>query len=90
MALGAQKPVVAASEHWADFFRKAGGVIITKPRRRDSITLGIKTLLGMSETDRETLGRSNRDFFEKNSPENFAKDCFSLFDNFVNQKEIKK
>ena len=89
-ALGAQKPVIAASEHWADFFRKAGGVIITKPRRKDSITLGIKTLLSMSEADRETLGRANRNFFEKNSAENFAKDCFSLFDNLVNQKEIKK
>ncbi len=89
-ALGAQKPVIAASEHWADFFRKAGGVIITKPRRKDSITLGIKTLLGMNESDRETLGRANREFFEKNSAENFGKECFSLFDNFVKQKEIKK
>ncbi len=89
-ALGAQKPVIAACDHWADFFRKAGGVIITKPRRKDSITLGIKTLLSMTETDREALGRSNRNFFEKNSAENFANDCFTLFDNFVNQKEIKK
>jgi len=89
-ALGAQKPVVAASEHWADFFRKAGGVIITKPRRKDSIALGIKTLLGMTEADRETLGRANLEFFEKNSAENFGKECFSLFDNFVKQKEIKK
>ena len=87
-ALGAQKPVIASSEHWADFFRKAGGVIITKPRRRDSISLGIKTLLSMTETDRETLGRSNRDFFEKNSLQNFAKDSFFLFDNLAKQKEI--
>lgn len=89
-ALGAQKPVIAAAEHWSDFFRKAGGAIITKPRRRDSITLGIKTLINMSETDRETLGRANREFFEKNSAENFAKETFLLFDNFVKQKEIKK
>ena len=89
-AFGAQKPVIAASEHWADFFRKAGGAIIVKPRRKDSITLGIKALLNMSETDRETLGRANREFFEKNSIRNFAKKNFSLFENFVKQKEIKK
>lgn len=89
-ALGAQKPVIAASEHWADFFSKAGGAIITKPRRRDSITLGIKALLSMGETDRETLGRANGEFFEKNSLQNFAKENFSLFENFVKQKEIKK
>ena len=90
LAFNAQKPVIASSEHWSDFFRRAGGVIITKPRRRDSISLGIKTLLSMNETDREILGRSNKAFAEKNSLKNFAKDCFSLFDNFVNQKEIKK
>ncbi len=89
-ALFAGKPVIASSEHHADFFRRAGGVIITKPRRRDSIALGIKTLLSMTETDRETLGRSNKNFAEKNSFENFAKNYFSLFDNFVKQKEIKK
>ena len=89
-ALGAQKPVIAATEHWSDFFKKAGGAIITKPRRRDSITLGIKALLSMGEADRETLGRANRDFFEKNSIQNFAKENFSLFENFVKQKEIKK
>lgn len=89
-ALGAQKPIIAAAQHWSDFFKKAGGAIITKPRRRDSITLGIKTLLGLSETDRETLGRANREFFEKNSLQNFANDYFSLIDNFVKQKEIKK
>ena len=44
----------------------------------------------MSETDRETLGRANREFFEKNSIQNFAKENFSLFENFVKQKEIKK
>lgn len=87
-ALGAQKPVIAASEHWSDFFRRAGGVIITKPRRKDSITLGIKTLIGMGAQDRETLGRLNREFFEKNSLENFSKEVFSLFDNFLRQKEI--
>ena len=42
------------------------------------------------ETDRETLGRANREFFEKNSLQNFANDYFSLIDNFVKQKEIKK
>lgn len=87
-ALGAQKPVIAASAHCSDFFRRAGGVIITKPRRRDSITLGIKTLMEMSEHDRLTLGRVNREFFEKNSPENFSEEVFSLFENFVTQKEI--
>ena len=89
-AFGAQKPVIAASEHWADFFRKAGGVIITKPRRKDSITLGIKTLLSMTETDREILGRANKSFFDKNSIETYTKNIFSLFDNLVKQKEIKK
>ena len=89
-ALGAQKPVIAASEHWADFFQKAGGAIIVKPRRKDSITLGIKALINMSEADRETLGRANREFFDKNSIQNFAKENFSLFENFVKQKEIKK
>ena len=89
-ALGAQKPVIAAAEHWSDFFNKAGGAIIVKPRRRDSITLGIKALLSLSEADRETLGRANREFFEKNSIRNFAKENFSLFENFVKQKEIKK
>lgn len=89
-ALGAQKPVIAASEHWADFFRKAGGAIIVKPRRKDSISLGIKTLLSMAEADRDILGASNRNFYEKNSPENFAKEYFSLFDNLLSQKENKK
>ena len=89
-ALGAQKPLIAASEHWSDFFRKAGGAIIVKPRRRDSISLGIKTLLSMAETDREILGLSNRDFYEKNSLQNFAKEYFSLFDNLLSQKENKK
>ena len=89
-ALGAQKPVIAASEHWADLFRKAGGAVIVKPRRRDSISLGIKTLLSMSETDREILGNSNRSFYEKNSPENFSKEYFSLFNNLLSQKENKK
>ncbi len=89
-ALGAQKPVIAVSEHDSEFFKKAGGVIITKPRRRDSISLGIKTLLSMSESDREILGLSNREFYEKNSLKNFAKESFSLFDNLVKQKEIKK
>lgn len=87
-ALGAQKPVIAACEHLSDFFRKAGGVIITKPRRKDSITLGIKALMSMSEQDRLTLGRLNREFFEKNSLENYSKEVFSLFDNFLRQKEI--
>lgn len=89
-AFRAQKPVIAASEHWADFFRRSGGTIITKPRRRDSISLGIKALLGMTETDRETLGRACFDFAKKNSIKNFSKEYFSLFDNFVNHKENKK
>lgn len=89
-ALGAQKPVIAASEHWADFFRKSGGTVIVKPRRRDSISLGIKAVLGMTEADRELMGASNRSFYEKNSPENFANDCFSLFNNLLSQKENKK
>ncbi len=89
-ALGAQKPVLAACEHWVDFFRKAGGAVIVKPRRKDSISLGIKTLLSMAETDREILGNSNRNFYEKNSPGNFAREYFSLFDNLLSQKENKK
>ena len=89
-ALLAGRPVIACAEHNADFFRKAGGAIITKPRRKDSIRLGISTLLDMAESDRDILGRACRDFAEKNSPEAFARDYYSLIDNLVKQKEIKK
>ena len=44
----------------------------------------------MAEADRDILGASNRNFYEKNSPENFAKEYFSLFDNLLSQKENKK
>ncbi len=89
-AFRAQKPVIAASEHWTDFFRRSGGTVIVKPRRKESISLGIKTLLSMAETDRETLGLALADFVRKNSMQNFAKEYFSLFDNLLSQKENKK
>lgn len=89
-ALGAQKPVIAAAEYNFNFFEKTGGVIVTKPRRVDSITLGIKALLSMSENERQVLGFSNRKFYEKNSLQNFAEETFLLFNNLVDQKEIEK
>lgn len=89
-ALGAQKPVIAASEYNFEFFKKAKGVIITKPNRVDSITLGIEALLNTSESERQALGCSNRKFYENNSLQNFAKEVFRLFNNLVDQKEIEK
>ena len=46
--------------------------------------------MDMTEGDREILGLSCREFAEKNSSEVFAKDYFSLINNLVKQKEIKK
>ena len=89
-AFSAGKPVVACSEHYADFFRKSGGAIITKPRRKDSITLGIRALMSMNESDRAALGRALKTFYEKNTSSFYAEEMFSLFDNLVKQKEIKK
>lgn len=86
----AERPVIACADKYADFFRKSGGTVIIRPRHKDSIRLGIKTLMDMAEGDREILGLSCREFAEKNSPEAFAKDYFSLIDNLVKQKEIKK
>ena len=84
------RPVIACAEKYSEFFRRAGGVIITKPKNKDSIRLGIKTLMEMTETDREMLGLACKDFAEKNSFSAFAKNCFSIIDNLVKQKEIKK
>ena len=84
------RPVIACGEKYAEFFRRAGGVIITKPKNKDSIRLGIKTLMEMPETDRKMLGLASKDFAEKNSFSAFAKNCFSITDNLVKQKEIKK
>ncbi|MBE6881650.1 MAG: glycosyltransferase family 4 protein [Ruminococcaceae bacterium] len=81
------RPVIAAAEHWADFFRKSGGTIITKPRNKESIRLGIKALLEMPCADRDILGESNKSFAEKISFKNFAKEYYSLTDNLVKQKE---
>lgn len=86
----AGRPVLASAERYSDFFRKSGGSVIIRPHHKESIRLGIKTLMEMSPGDREILGLSCREFGEKNSPENFAKDYFSLIDNLVKQKEIKK
>ena len=86
----AGRPVLASAERYSDFFRKSGGTVIIKSHHKESIRLGIKTLMEMTDGDREILGLSCREFAEKNSPEVFAKDYFSLIDNLVKQKEIKK
>ncbi len=84
------RPVVAEAEYWTDFFRSSGGSIITKPRNKESLRLGIKALMDMSSSDRDILGNANREFFEKHSFENFAKEYFLLLDNLVKQKENRK
>lgn len=89
-AFSAGKPVLAASENFLDFLRKSGGAVISRPKNKESLRLGIKALLEMSETDRETLSRSGKDFFDKNSAENFSKEYFSLLKHLVKQKENKK
>ncbi len=89
-SFGAGKPIIASAENSAEIFRRSGGTIITKPKNRESIRLGIKTLMELSENDRNILGRANRDFAEKNSAENFAADYFSIIENLSAQKEIKK
>ncbi|MBQ7875323.1 MAG: hypothetical protein IJ306_09265, partial [Oscillospiraceae bacterium] len=86
----AGRPVIACADKYSDFFRKSGGTVIIRPRHKESIRLGIKTLMDMTEGDREILGLSCREFAEKNSSEVFAKDYFSLINNLVKQKEIKK
>ncbi len=86
----AGRPVVACADKYADFFRKSGGTVIIRPRHKESIRLGIKTLMEMTGGDREILGLSCREFAEKNSLEAFAKDYLNLTDNLVKQKEIKK
>lgn len=85
-----KKPIMASSEKLSDFFRKTGGCVITKPRSKESLRLGIKALFEMSEADRNTLGQLNFSFAEKHSFENFSKDCFLLTDNLVKQKENRK
>ena len=89
-AFGAGKPIIAAAENSAEIFSRSGGTIITKPKNRESIRLGIKTLMELSENDKNILGRANRDFAEKNSAENFSADYFSIIENLSAQKEIKK
>lgn len=89
-ALFAEKPILAAADVFSDFFKKTGGAVITKPRSKESLRLGIKALLEMSEADRNVLGLSNRSFGEKHSFKNFAKEYFSLIDNLVKQKETGK
>ena len=89
-AFSAGKPVLSASENFLDFLRKSGGAVITKTKNKESLRLGIKALLEMSETDRETLGLSGKAFFDKNTEKNFAKEYFSLLEHLVKQKENKK
>ncbi len=89
-AMGAKRPLIASAEQYSDFFRKSSGTIITKIKNRESIRLGIKTLMDMTAIDRETLGESCFAFANKNSGENFAAGYYNLIDNLVKQKEIKK
>ncbi|MBR3611012.1 MAG: hypothetical protein IKL57_06095 [Oscillospiraceae bacterium] len=89
-AFGAGKPIVASAENSAEIFRRSGGTIITKPKNKESIRLGIKTLMELSENDRNILGTSNENFAKKNSAEKFAADYYSIIENLSGQKEIKK
>lgn len=89
-ALLSKKPILASAEELSDFFRKTGGAVITKPRSKESLRLGIKALLEMSEADRSVLGLSNLSFGEKHSFKSFSKEYLSLIDNLVKQKETGK
>ena len=89
-ALSSERPVIASSEHWADFFRESGGTVITKPRNKESLRLGIRALLEMTAPDRDILGAANKEFFDKHSFDIFAKEYFSLIDNLSSQKENRK
>lgn len=88
--LSAGRPVIASTEHWVDFFRESEGTVITKPRNKDSLRLGIKALIDMTKPDRDILGAANKGFFEKHSFDIFAKEYFSLLDNLSKQKENRK
>ncbi len=77
-ALAAGKPVVAAGEKNSEFFRKSGGIIITKPHQKESIALGIKTLLKMSTEDREMLGEACKNFAGKNTYRKHCEDLLAL------------
>lgn len=87
---GAGRPIIASSVYHSEIFRKSGGTIIIRPKNKDSIRLGIKTLMEMPKADRDILGRANRDFAEKNSAKNFAAGYFSIIENLLTQKESKK
>ncbi|MBR5310430.1 MAG: hypothetical protein IKU42_04855 [Oscillospiraceae bacterium] len=89
-ALYSGKPVLAAMEKEADFIKKSAAAVITKPKNKESLRLGIKALLDMSETDREALGLSGKAFCNKNSAKNFSIEYFSLLEHLVKQKENKK
>lgn len=89
-AFGAKRPVIASAQHFSEFFRKSSGTIITKPKNKESIRLGIKTLMNMTAADRDVLGSACGNFAEKNSAKNFAAGYFQLIDNLIKQKENRK
>ncbi len=86
LSMAAAKPVIAAAEYNADFFRKSCGAVITKPHKKESLRLGIKTLLNMSTEDKEMLGLCSKDFAKKHTPQKYCEDLLLLIDSLKKEK----
>lgn len=86
-ALLSGRPVLAAADKTASFFKKSGGAVTTFPANPEGISLGIKTLRDMPQTERETLGLCGVKFSGQHSPDCFAKDYHTIIENLYNNKE---
>lgn len=86
-SLAAGRPVLAAAEKHAEFFKNAGAITV-RPGDKNEISNGIKALFDMNTEEREILGRRAAGFAERHLPRPFAAGFRSAIENFVKQKEI--
>ena len=87
-ALLAGRPVLAAAEKNAEFFRRCGGAVLASPPSAENIAAAIKELTAAKEGERELMGFRGKSFAKLHLPDSFSKAYRTAIDNFVKQKEI--
>ncbi len=87
-ALLSGRPILAAADKNAEFFRQCGGAVLTLPFDPDGFALAIKNLMGIPESERNLMGFRGKAFAELHFSDPFAKAYRTAIDNFVKQKEF--
>ncbi len=87
-ALLSGRPVLAAADKNAEFFRQCGGAVIAPTLDPEGIAAAIKSLIDAPKNERDIMGFHGRSFAQLHLPDPFAKAYRTAIDNFVKQKEF--